>query len=516
MNHQYYHSKDSDRKTLKKRSLRLEPLEARCLLSATTVTASASTTITLYNAALANKLRNLDADGSISRTDMIALLRVIQSERDGAVDARDLQDLRTIVYNSSALRMKNYVKVLASDVVNGNYANAHYKGSYLGNLAVGSSNVKLGKLVDKWFYGKDLPYTGGYGYAKATGTLYSSSGPSHYSEKQGYLGDCYLISALGSIADRSQTAIKRMFIGNGDGTWTVRFFYNGKADYVTVNRLLPIDGYGGFIFQGYGAKYYNANNALWLGLLEKAYAQWNETGKTLQGTYNNSYKGIEGGWMGDVYKQALGSCTTYAMQTSASNARSSMIYDLKVGQAVTVATNSSTNFNNTGLYSNHAYNVLSYNGTTGRFKLYNPWGSNQPKQLTWTQLARNAGWFAATKTASIPAGIAVQGAVAKPLAELPSVAMTTTVGAFDSPAAEPRMDASVARAAVDAVFTDWGAPKAAAPAGNASQQVAATLPPVHEWLSDATLGSMARTFGDGFAEVDASFESIQSHVALAL
>ncbi len=509
MSHQSHRPNDSDRKKLDDRKLRMEPLESRCLLSAATVNF-----LGLLDSTLAAYVKNLNADGSINRADMIAILRKVQSEKDGVVDSTDLYDLRKIVTNAATLHMQNYVKVLATDIVYTNTANAHYKGATLGNLAVGNSNAKLGKLTDKWFYGADLPYTGGYRYATATGVLYSSAGPTHYSEMQGYLGDCYLIATLGSIADRSQTAIKRMFIGNGDGTWTVRFFYNGKADYVTVSRQLPVDGYGNFVFQGCGAKSSNSGNALWLGLLEKAYAQWNETGKTLQGTYNNSYKGIEGGWMGDVYRQALGSCTTYAMQTYTSNAKSSMIYDLRVGQAVTVATNTSTNFSNTGLYANHAYNVLSYNSTTGRFTLYNPWGSNQPKQLTWTQLATNAGWFSATTTASIPAGIAVNGSLAASFAELPAVA--TTVGTFDARAAEPRIDASVARAAVDAVFTDWDSPKAAAPLGDAAQQVATTLPSIHEWLSDATVGSVARTSGDGLAEVDAMFESIQSHVALTL
>ena len=35
--------------------------------------------------------------------------------------------------------MPGYVQVLASDVVNGNAANATYQGQPLGNLAVGSS-----------------------------------------------------------------------------------------------------------------------------------------------------------------------------------------------------------------------------------------------------------------------------------------------------------------------------------------------------------------------------------------
>ena len=53
--------------------------------------------------------------------------------------------------------MPSYVQVLAGDVVNGNPANAHYQGAPLGNLAAGSSAAQLDDLIDKWFYGTDLP-----------------------------------------------------------------------------------------------------------------------------------------------------------------------------------------------------------------------------------------------------------------------------------------------------------------------------------------------------------------------
>ena len=57
--------------------------------------------------------------------------------------------------------MPNYVAVLASDVVQGNPANANYQGQPLGNLANQSSEqamaTALDDLVGKWFYGTDLP-----------------------------------------------------------------------------------------------------------------------------------------------------------------------------------------------------------------------------------------------------------------------------------------------------------------------------------------------------------------------
>ena len=148
-----------------------------------------------------------------------------------------------------------------------------------------------------------------------------------------------------------------MIINNGDGTWTVRFYSNGKADYVTVNSQLPVDSKGNLIFDGYGTSSTSTSNVLWLALLEKAYAQWNETGKAGRSGAANSYASIEGGWMGDVYAQTLNCAdTTYQMTTSA---KQTLVNALSAGKAVTIGTDNHP-ASSTGLYGNHAYNVLSY------------------------------------------------------------------------------------------------------------------------------------------------------------
>ena len=207
------------------------------------------------------------------------------------------------------MNIPGYVQVLASDVINGNTANAHYQGATLGNLAVGSKAAQLDDLIDKWFLGTDVPLTGGYSYATVSGSLFTSSGPSHNDEDQGMLGDCYLISSLGAIADALPAAIRNMIIDNGVDaktgvhSWTVRFYDNGVADYVTVDNALPASG-GELVFDGYGTSVSNPEG-LWIALIEKAYSQWNETGKEGRNG-QNSYASIEGGWMSDVDAQVLG------------------------------------------------------------------------------------------------------------------------------------------------------------------------------------------------------------------
>ena len=293
------------------------------------VTGSASVAIApagkFQTPALATLVQSLDADGSISRNDMLQILRSVSA--NGAVTAGELSDLKLIVSEATTLNMPSYVSVLASDVINGNAANATYQGSTLGNLAVGSAATQLNDLIGKWFLGTDHPTlcNTSLTYHTVTGALFPHT-PSHADEYQGMLGDCYFISALGTLADSNPAAVENMFINNGDGTYTVRFYtgtygsiYNysdgsigagfangvGTADYVTVDSMLPVGSTGILAYADYGASDTNAANALWIPLAEKAYAQWNQTGKEgRDGT--NAFASIQGGWMATVDAQVLG------------------------------------------------------------------------------------------------------------------------------------------------------------------------------------------------------------------
>ena len=67
-------------------------------------------------------MQKLDADGSLSRADMIQILTSVGAS--GTVSATDFADLKTILANAAQYNMPSYVQVLAGDVVNGNAANA--------------------------------------------------------------------------------------------------------------------------------------------------------------------------------------------------------------------------------------------------------------------------------------------------------------------------------------------------------------------------------------------------------
>ena len=369
---------------------------------------------------LATLVASLDADGSINRADMITILQTAAAEAP-TLSATDIADLKNIVADAVALNMPNYVQVLATDVVDGNAANASYQGTALGNLAAGATTANFTKLIDKWFYGTDVPAAPGYTYRAASGTLFGASGPVYTDAYQGELGDCYFISSLGSIAESCPAAIQNMFINNGDGTWTVRFYagtfgetYNSDgsdtvgfsgtptADYVTVNAMLPTDSSGKLVFQGYGHAASSSSNVLWMALAEKAYAQWDQTGNEWRSPAQNTYSGMAGGWMSDVYPQILGhGANDYAMTAST---QQTMINALKAGEAVTIATDgfSGTTY---GLFGSHAYAVTGYNSSTNTFSLYNPWGmpQYQPGALSWSQLENACCGFTVTAgTGTVP------------------------------------------------------------------------------------------------------------------
>ncbi|AMV35486.1 Calpain family cysteine protease [Pirellula sp. SH-Sr6A] len=359
-------------------------------MSGTIVAAGAHSSLT--NSALRSLVSSLHADSSISRLEMIQILRSVGT--DGVVGSDELADLRLLVSSNSGFLMPTYVRELARDVVQSNPANSKFRGQTAGNLSVGSSATLLNNLIDKWFLGADLPLIagGGISYQTANGVLFSGT-PSRVDALQGYLGDCYFIASITSIADQTPAAVQNMFLDNGDGTFTVRFFGPTSADYITVNRQLPALSSGVLAYAGLGKSVSSATTPLWVALAEKAYAQWNETGLSgRDGT--NTYAGIEGGWMSNVNRQVLGyASSNYAVSTSSA---SHLASQLGGGRAVTIGTKGNVS---NGLVGSHAYIVTGYDAGTGTFDLYNPWGTTHPGPLTWSQIQANCDFYAVTDSA---------------------------------------------------------------------------------------------------------------------
>ncbi|MFN7202248.1 MAG: CARDB domain-containing protein [Aphanizomenon sp.] len=353
--------------------------------------------INLRDAQLITLTRSLATDGNLSRNDMIALFR--DAKDSAVIDANELTDLRTIVSNATLFTMQDYVRVLSDYVVNGNTANQWWTGggttrTSLGNLYAGSSDIQMEKLVGKWFLGTDRPdlrtegdianqgsgsYTGTKTYRAVSGSLFQN-GISADDVKQGAVGDCYYVATLSSIAMEKPNYIQNMFIDNGDNTYTVRFFNNGVANYVTVDNYLPTNSSGSLIYASSGQSYNNSNNELWVALAEKAYAQLAESGWSRPSNVNNGYGSIEGGWMDYVIKQITGLNSTF---NSILNMNETQLINLVNSNQILTA--GFVNGGGYGVYNSHAYTITAYNSTTGKFNLRNPWATSHA-DVTWAEL----------------------------------------------------------------------------------------------------------------------------------
>jgi hypothetical protein len=368
---------------------------------------------TLPDSGVAN-LAQLDytRDTVLTRADFIGLFA--ETEADGVITATELSSLQALA-NTTIVPMPAAVRDLAGKVVDGDPANANFEGQALGNVVPGASGVQMNDLVQKWFYGADHPQTDidwttgePFQYALASGSLFGPSGvPSFNDVAQGDAADCYFLAALGQIALQSPATIESMFTNNGDGTYTVRFYVNGVADYVTVDSYLPVASDGTYAYANYdqyGQVTYvsTGSNVLWVALAEKAYAQLAEEGwsRADHGEYANSYDSIGYGWSGVVMEQITGSITdTLIVPAGADatpNAEAALLNDIAQNHLITIGTFGTLPDSNSAFIGNHCYTLESYDPTTGLFTFINPYddgGSQRVVQVTWDELLPYVAYF---------------------------------------------------------------------------------------------------------------------------
>ena len=125
-----------------------------------------------------------------------------------------------------------------------------------------------------------------------------------------------------------------------------------------VNTMLPVWSNGNLVYAQPGP-----NGGLWLPLLEKGYAQWNETGhEGRDGT--NTYAALNSGCMNTVDEQVLGTvATTYSPVAGDLASEQAVIAAIESHEAVTAAiflSGDPTVFSELGLVSCHAYVIASY------------------------------------------------------------------------------------------------------------------------------------------------------------
>lgn len=343
-------------------------------------------------------------DSVLDRRDMIRLFGEVAD--NGRITETEYTSLRVLVRDNSKFVGVLYVQVLSKYIVLGNRANRHYQGKKLGNLDVGSSGEHLDKLVNKWFLGKDHPLaTVEVGkrefpleYEKAEGRLFASS-IKYTQVMQGALADCYLLAPLAEAAKRRPNLIRRMFIDNGDGTFTVRYFQGSQAQFVTVDRFLPVDHRGRLIFASKGADPNSRSTILWVALAEKAYVQMNESGwlrRGSEGSGENSYQAISFGSSTRALRQIGGVPARENLLGSRRGSFATFLKHYRAGQLITFASRDQQFV--PIIAEKHAYAVIAVNARRQIVTLYNPWGFTSAKKpglvkLNWNDVKKGFGSY---------------------------------------------------------------------------------------------------------------------------
>ncbi len=194
--------------------------------------------------------------------------------------------------------------------------------------------------------------------------------------KQGALGDCYLLSALSSLANVQPDVIKNAIRENADGTFTVTFhkdslfglFDKGqKPIEVTIDNDFPTK-------DGKTQLYTKAKDGeLWPLVIEKAYAK-------LDGGYQRVGKGGSPATIWQALTGKSGAMTANLVEGDGSIFRKlKNALDEKRPVAASTAP-ALKNYEGTGLVKAHVYAILGVSEKDGeRFvTLRNPWGHTEP------------------------------------------------------------------------------------------------------------------------------------------
>lgn len=173
-----------------------------------------------------------------------------------------------------------------------------------GNLELDETTLELQNSIDA----KDVEEPSFSGFSGAISRWTSSADkmlfphePSPTDIKQGIgINDCYMLSCLIKMADTNPEKIKNAMRDNNDGTVTVRFYDTVKNPETDEEERKPV-----YIrvkktessMVGTGAASY-ASGSLWVQMMEKAYAKYNDMKEIQRG---HSPKGLAGISLGNAY-----------------------------------------------------------------------------------------------------------------------------------------------------------------------------------------------------------------------
>jgi calpain family cysteine protease len=369
--------------------------------SVATITVTAATVVSkLQDSGISADVAKLMVNNSLSYNSMLTILQDAAVGGMSATKFSTLQTLASMLNAPNGITVSSYVQQIADDVINGNSANADWNGGSstavaLGNLSAASTQTQVNELIGKWFLGTDLPNMSvsaigeenlNPSYEAITLPLYGTSGaPNYLDVNQGYLGDCYFVSSLAETALKDPSAIESMISSNGNGTYSVRFYVNGQADYVTVNDELPVMS-GGYEWSNGSTLEFANGSVSWAGLIEKAFVELNEQTAAAQAgghTVGDAYEDVNGGTAYALTEITDQTFNTYGLSSGTSASSLSSILstlgtDWTAGDELIMSTPNASNGN---LVGDHMYEVTGVNVAAGTISIQNPWNTSYSGSL---------------------------------------------------------------------------------------------------------------------------------------
>ncbi|MGD0556650.1 MAG: C2 family cysteine protease [Streptosporangiaceae bacterium] len=240
-------------------------------------------------------------------------------------------------------------------------------------------------------------YLSGLQYMLVNGTLYPPGGANVEKDlSQGDDGDCWFLSALGTIVMHDPDFLSQHIHENANGTYTVTFYSNGSPVNVTVDGTLPLTSNNGYAYA-----HSNSNDgSLWVAIYEKAYAQYRGGYEAINATRSNSRTGAGSYALQDLTgnQTSGGTADEYTLSEVAGM--------MKTGAVFTTGTKDDTSLwdrlfgggpdteDNSQLVTSHEYMIKSVNlnADPPTITVVNPWGSGgvednhvMPQEVTLTQ-----------------------------------------------------------------------------------------------------------------------------------
>lgn len=220
------------------------------------------------------------------------------------------------------------------------------------------------------------------GYARFEGELFGETGPQLSDIDQNRLGDCYFLAALGAIVAQDPDVISNMLRDNGDGTYTATFYAAQDGERVpvevTVDGDLPVNADGTLVYAGAVDSDGDNDLELWVPLLEKAYAKFQDLYGPDDGL--SGYQDLgNGGSAHNVFRDVTGEPATRTSDFQTEQQLLDLVQRVDEGQYVTVS--SLVDGADPGWVGRHAYTVVGTYEDNGETMviLRNPWGRQEPE-----------------------------------------------------------------------------------------------------------------------------------------